>query len=184
MASHPSKFEQAKERLIAMSKLEDDLSDIISDITYRPSEDQYKVKIAFWHRFNDSPFAGPGDVTLGVIQKFVSDYRLPKWWANAGFKEWFRNREEFRERVEHLAHKALTTLEQVLDSDDPKSANAKVGAAKLLMEVARKMPPKHIREIYVDDKIGKMTKVQLEDYIQRNLPSPVPVLLEERNEDS
>ena len=148
------------------------LIEVISDITYLPSPEQRRAKSSFWTRFSDNPLCDPSDISLSVIDRVLGDSRLGRWWKVPGFPDWFRNQEEFRERVEGLIHVALDTLEQVMF--DPKAqASAKVNAAKLLMEVGRKMPPKSVREIYVDEKISRMDRKELEEYIRRNTPKLV-----------
>ena len=147
----------------------------VSDLTYIPSGEQRKLKQAFWQRFSSNPLCDPRDLTLRAAQRLVNDSRLDRWWDIPGFKEWFANQEEFRERVEYLANLALDSLEKILVDDQEKGVS-KVNAAKLLMEVARKMPPKHIKEIYSDKKIGEMDTKQLEEFIRRNTRHLGPVV--------
>lgn len=149
---------------------------IANDITYIPNDQQRKLKSAFWTRFNENPICEPQDVTVAIIQRVAQDGRLEKWWSQAGFKEWFRNQEEFRERVESMAHLALDTLMVILVTDDPKMSSARVNAAKLLLEMARKLPSRtESKEKYADEKISGMSKKQLDAYIARHmqlLPAP------------
>lgn len=138
---------------------------LANDLTYIPNPEQRKVKAAFWTRFMENPFCEPKDIQKGDIYQLTSDNRLDRWWSQPGFKEWFRNQEEFRERVEALAMSVLDRLAVILASDDPKMSNAQVQASKLLLEVARKMPPKYQQDKYVDEKIGKMDKKELEAFV-------------------
>lgn len=143
-----------------------------NDLTYMPSHEQRKLKSAFWLRFNDNPVCEAGDISVSIIQRVASEDRLEKWWSQPGFKEWFRNQEEFRERVESMAHLALDTLMEVLVSDDPRLSSSKVAAAKLLLEVGRKLPSRNITpEKYIDQKVGEMDKKQLDAYIAKQLAS-------------
>lgn len=140
-----------------------------NDLTYLPTHEQRKLKSAFWVRFNENPLCEPQDISLSVIDRIVHDNRTAKWWSQAGFKEWFRNQEEFRERVESMAHLALDTLMTILVTDDPKTSSARVNAAKLLLEVARKLPSRtQPQEKFSDDKIANMDKKQLDAYIARH----------------
>lgn len=154
----------------SINKATQQLEIVASELTYIPSPEQRKTKSAFWTRFNDNPLCEPQDISLAVAIQFVSDERLTKWWPQTGFKEWFRNRDEFRQRIEYLVHQALDSLEYVLA--DPKAqASAKVNAAKLLMEVARKMPSKQDSAgQYLDEKISTMTKAELEAYVRSRAP--------------
>lgn len=142
---------------------------LVNDLTYMPSHEQRKLKSAFWIRFNENPVCEPQDITVAMIGRLVTDGRVPKWWAQPGFKEWFRNQEEFRERVESMAHLALDTLMSILITEDPKMSSARVNAAKLLLEIARKIPSKTQVEKTSDDRIGEMDKKQLDAYISRQM---------------
>lgn len=141
-----------------------------NDLTYLPTHEQRKVKSAFWVRFNENPLCEPQDISLSVIDRIVHDTRTSKWWAQAGFKEWFRNQEEFRERVESMAHLALDTLMVILVTDDPKTSSARVNAAKLLLEVARKLPSRtQTQDKFADEKISSMDRKQLDAYIAKHM---------------
>lgn len=153
-----------------MSSTQDKIVEIFtSDLTYLPTPEQRKVKSALWARFAENPLGDPSGMSLASVQKLVNDRRIDRWWPVPGFRDWLLNREEFRERVEYLANLALDSLEGILANPEEKGM-AKVNASKLLMEIARKMPPKHVKEIYSDKRIGEMDTKQLEEYIRRHTP--------------
>lgn len=136
------------------------------ELTYIPTPEQRKAKSAFWTRFHENPLCEPADISLSLALQLAGDGRLSRWWSDPGFSEWFRNADEFRQRLEYLANLSLDTLEYVLV--DPKAqSSAKVNAAKLLMEAARKMPSKGAVEKYLDEKIAEMDRKQLEEYISK-----------------
>lgn len=141
---------------------------LVSDLTYLPNPQQRRVKEAFWVRWNENPLCDPADVPLSEALRVTGDGRLERWWSQPGFKEWFRNQEEFRERASVLAQTALDTIEEILSNRDAQPA-ARIAAAKLAMEIARKMPQKQAEPKYLDDSVGKMDKQQLEQFIQRNI---------------
>lgn len=151
------------------------MAELLQDLTFLPGPEQRKVKSAFWTIQADSPMV-PGSVSLDSALIITSDNRLRKWWTIPGFSDWFANKEEFRQRIEYLAHLALDTAEDILL--DPKAnANARVSMAKLVIEAANRMPQKYSKEIYLDEKIGTMGKRELEEYIKRAtafLPAPPP----------
>ena len=147
---------------------------LASDLTYIPNNEQRRTKSAFWSRFMDNPICDPSQITLAIALKFVSHSALERWWKQPGFQDWFKNKEEFRERIEHLVHLGMDALEQILMSDDPKSASAKVNAVKLLMEIGRKMPPKQQAEKFLDQSIASMGKQELEEYIKKSAPVLIP----------
>lgn len=140
---------------------------LTSDLTYLPNHEQRKTKESFWIRFNENPLCDAQDVTLSVALSVVGDGRLDRWWSHPGFKEWFRNQEEFREAAAALAHLAMDTIREILINSDAQPG-ARVNAAKLAFEIARKMPQKQSDAKYLDDLVGKMDKRQLESYLAKN----------------
>lgn len=158
----------------------------VNELTYLPSPEQRKAKSGFWARFHENPLCDAQDITLAMALKVGGDGRVSRWWSEPGFRDWFRNADEFRQRLEYLVNLSLDTLEHVLV--DPKAqGSAKVNAAKLLMEVARKMPPKGTTERYLDEKIAEMDRKQLEEYISKKtklLPVPAVQDLTEDTSDS
>lgn len=166
-----------------ITNLTDKLVEIISDISYLPTPEQRRVKESFWRRFSDNPIADPAHISLSDASRLVpNEPKLDRWWKEPGFSEWFRNQEEFRERVNYLAQMALDALETVLTNPEEKGM-AKVNASKLIMEVARKMPPRQVKEIYVDEKISKMGRKELEEYVRRNTPRLIESSEETKGEE-
>lgn len=145
-----------------------------SELTYLPSVEQRKTKSAFWAKFNDNPLCEPQDVTTSVVLRIVQDERITKWWAQDGFKEWFRNIDEFRQRMEYLSHLVLDTFEEIL-IDPRANPSSRVAAGKIILEVARKMPAKGAAEDqFLDQKIQQMDRKQLEEFVRsrtRMLPA-------------
>jgi hypothetical protein len=105
-------------------------------------------------------------LTAANVQKIIPDSRLPRWWSMYGFREWFLNEDEFKQRLEYIAHLALDTLEQILTDPDA-NHSARVNAAKLAFEAASKMPQKWQKMGYLDDQIQKMDQSQLEQFIRQ-----------------
>lgn len=159
------------------SKISKVVEVMANDLTYLPSPEQRKLKSAFWLRFSENPICDPRDVGLGTVHQLTQDSRVDRWWGVPGFREWFRNQEEFRERVESMAHLALDTLMVILVTDDPKMSSARVSAAKLLLEVSRKLPSRTATEVgkSADKLIAEMDKKQLDAYIARHMRTLPPV---------
>jgi hypothetical protein len=156
---------------------------IANDLTYIPSPEQRRLKQAFWARFNDNPVCDPQDITRSIVEAVAPDSRINRWWPQSGFKEWFINKEEFREEVDALVFLALDRMKRILISEDPKMASAQVSAAKLLMDVGRKMPPKISTEKFLDEKIHQMDRKQLEEYLAKSMKLiPSKDLTEEIND--
>lgn len=148
------------------------ITQVVDDLIFLPSPDQRQAKAAFWAKYSQAPQVEVSKITVGHIQKIIPETRLPRWWGMYGFKEWFLNEDEFRQRSEYLAHLAQDTLEQIMLDPDA-NHNAKVNAAKLAIEVANKMPQRWQKVAYLDDSIQKMDQAQLEQYIrQKSLLTP------------
>ncbi len=139
-------------------------------LQFRPSEAQVKAKTAFWSYFlSEASLYPPEDVDGAVAAKFASDRRVEQWWSTPEFREWFLNRDEFRQQVEFLASLALTELQQII-TDESASSAARVTAIKLVMDLANKMPKKvEARELTPEEKlISEMSKEKLQEFIKTN----------------
>lgn len=157
---------------------------ISNELTYLPSPEQRKVKSAFWARFNDNPLCEPQDVTTSIILRIVQDERITKWWPQEGFKEWFRNADEFRQRMEYLSHLVLDTFEEIL-IDPRANPSSRVAAGKIILEVARKMPTKGgTEDQFLDQKIQQMDRKQLEEFVRSRTRMLPAVELEDLPADS
>lgn len=143
------------------------IAELVEDMTYIPSPEQRKTKAAFYAVYSDNPLCERADISATYVQQVTGDSRVRRWWSDGQFRQWFINGDEFRQRVEYLAHLALDTLEKLLGDDNPKTAGARVNAAKLLVEVANKLPQRWKQEKWHDAEIGKMDKKQLEDFLRR-----------------
>jgi hypothetical protein len=142
------------------------VAQVMDDLLFCPSPDQRQVKAAFWAKYQQTPLISVDKVTASFVQKLIPDSRLPRWWSMYGFKEWFLNEDEFRQRLEYIAHLGLDALEAILTDPDA-NHNARVNAAKLAFEAASKMPQKWQKSLYLDDHIQKMDQAQLEQFIRQ-----------------
>lgn len=140
------------------------------DLTYTPSVEQRKLKSSFWAVYQDHPLVEKRDIGPILVDQFTADTRIHRWWKVPGFADWFTNQDEFRQRLEYLAHVALDTAEEVL-SDPEASASARVSMSKLVLEAAQKMPGKDTgKGKYLDQSIADMSAEQLRAFLEKNLP--------------
>lgn len=135
---------------------------------FLPTNPQKRAKSAFWTHFST---AGEGSLTptpsLATALRFGQDNRIQAWWDQAGFQDWFWNRDEFRQRMEYLANLAVDELEEILLSKQVATSD-KLNAIKMVMQVSQKTTPVRAEES-LPDLIGKMNRVQLEEYIRSGL---------------
>lgn len=153
-------------------------TDILSRLTHvsrdlslftDPTPEQRKAKERFWGPFMAGDIQVPPTIDLPLALRFGGDSRISKWWDLSGFQDWFLNQEEFRQRVEFIAHLALDSIEEVL-KDRTATSNAKVAAAKLALEVANKLSKgQKDQQSDGDSPIDKMDRKELEEFIRKKL---------------
>ena len=140
-----------------------------SALTYLPTPDQRRAKSAFWAVYETDPSEVSPKVDLATALRLSGDSRISKWWKGDGFRQWFQNKEEFRQRLENMSHLALDRLE-ILLADERTPAPSAVAAAKLVLEASKKMPSKSADvPILLDKKVQDMTKQELEKFLQDRL---------------
>jgi len=134
-------------------------------VGFVPNRAQRAIKARFWTLLSNS-FSprNPHEMTNMEIAKTVRDNRVHAWFATPGFKDWFMNSTEHIERLEYLFDLALQAAEDVLLCDDPKAMSARVNMVRVIAELAKKMPSKG-QEQFQDEKISKMSKAELEDFL-------------------
>lgn len=140
--------------------------DLAEDLVFIPSPAQRKAKAKFWMAVKDNPSVDPNNISASQAESIINNQSVRKWWAQPGFKEWFKGKEEFRERLEYLCQVGLDTAEEILLIDDPKAVNAKVSLIKVLLEAGGKIDKgKQIK--LLDESVQKMSKAQLEEYMKK-----------------
>lgn len=138
---------------------------LADEVIFSPTPRQRQIKAKFWSRFQPGPFANPDNLSMADVQAVARCSSLKEWWPKPGFKEWFMNREEAREKLEYLFMKALSTAEDLLD-DPAAQASAKVNMIKVISELANKFPSK-FEQKFSDEAINKMDEKQLKHYLER-----------------
>jgi len=141
-----------------------ELTDVMEDILFSPNPVQRKAKARFWSRYEPNPI-GDGNVSLEMVQRVTGDPSTKRWWGLPGFKEWFLNAEESRERLEYLFNVALDTAESILVDPDAND-NAKVQMIKVIAQLAGKEPTRR-EEKFLDAEIQKMSESQLRAYLEK-----------------
>jgi hypothetical protein len=136
----------------------------------QPTSDQRQTKERFWGLFMQGDAEVPSEVDLATALRFGQDKRISTWWDIPGFRDWFLNKQEFKDRVEFMAHLALDGIQEVLQ-DKTATPASRVAAAKLALEVANKLPKAGSNQDgkYLDEKINEMDSKELERFIQSKL---------------
>lgn len=137
---------------------------------FQPLPEQRRAKSNFWTHFSGGEATTlPPNPSLALALQYGADRRIQQWWPLPGFQDWFLNRDEFRQRMEYLSNLALDELEALLTAKSSMNSD-KLSAIKLIMQVGQKIPTgKSEGGDMIDAMISKMSKAQLEEYIQSSL---------------
>lgn len=152
------------------------LSIIRDEVIFSPSPAQRRAKAKYYTRADGLLSANIEETAMGV-SRFVDEPAIVKWWGQPGFREWFFNSEETKERLEYLFMLALDTAEFVLLDPDA-NASAKVQMIKVLAGLSGK--DKEVGEKVLDERIQKMNAEQLREFIK----AQVPKVLEDKQTDT
>jgi len=169
-----------------IASVADKITELSETVIFQPNPAQKKLKAKFHSRYTPGPMHDITQLSLSEALEITGDSRLNKLWAQPGFKEWFTNRDENRERLEYLFTLALDTAEDLL-SNESTQPSAKVNMIKVLAELANKFPNKYAQEKFVDDEINRMSELQLKAWLERRgvdiAKTQPPKLLEVINAD-
>lgn len=154
------------------------LAEISDVVEFTPTKDHRRAKSNFWTSVVEQDVSLPPDPDMLTVARYAGDRRLEQWWDIPGFRDWFLNRQEFMQRVDTLTQLALDEMERILTSTDPKSNTAKVAVMRMALEAGGKLGANResSSEETTDDKILRMTRKELEEFIQEKnrllLPDP------------
>lgn len=155
-----------KRPTVSANKVENALQTAVQDILFIPNPSQRRVKARFWSRY-ESWNSVPEDITAAAVAQVTNEPAISRWWATPGFKEWFRNEDETRERLEYLFQVALDAAEEIL-LDPNAQASAKVNMIKTIGLLAGKEPARVAAEPqYLDAQVAKMDVKRLEEFVKK-----------------
>jgi len=108
---------------------------LIND-TFRPTEAQRRAKSALLAALSDPTCAIFEVKTISAAQAatLCSNDSVLSWWKQPGFKAWFLNKDETRQKIKYLTDKALESVTQVLEDPDPRASASKVAILKILLQ--------------------------------------------------
>jgi hypothetical protein len=149
---------------------------LIAD-TFRPTESQRKAKAALL-AFLADPETMLFDLKSLTVDRAISLTGIPAlrtWWNQPGFRAWFINKEESRQKIKYLTDKALESAVQILDDPDPRASSAKVSILKILLTYeAQEQTAK------TNTKFDNMDINQLRGFLKQNAHLIRPLLDEEK----
>lgn len=149
---------------------------LIEQVEFKPSETQRKTKAKLAGVLANNPIYNQDDLTPDMIAKITGDRRIYKWVKeDPQALEYFRNKNEFRQRLEHLIEKALDRAESILDNDSERALGPQVNMMKILFELGNRFPSRAKETRYLDDEVNRMSEEQLVKYIERHMKKAIPI---------
>lgn len=134
-----------------------------AEIVWLPTPGQRACKAKFWKR---ADYLNIDDkVTLAQAVQVTNNSSLNTWWGIEGFKEWFLNKEEAAERIEYLYMLWMDKAEELLLNPEA-NHNAIVQIGKIIAQLSGR----DNQEKYLDESIQKMSKHQLQSFINKVAP--------------
>jgi hypothetical protein len=97
------------------------------------------------------------------IQALVPDRRLEVWAGVPGFWDWASNSTEIKVRQVYMMSQAMDALDSLLSNEELKAQSARLGAVRLLMELANAFPKKNAQEVDMLSKVGSMDSRELDE---------------------
>lgn len=147
-----------------------ELESLACDVLYQPTDRERQLKASFWLKVAENPMLDASHISLDTVRHVLNKEIDSTVWARPGFKEWFCNKDEHRERLEYLFSLALDAAEQILMNQEPKAQSARVNMVKTIAELASKVPGKGPGNTPTDKMlkaVNGMDKAQLELFLQR-----------------
>ena len=141
-------------------------------VLWKPTVEQRKAKARLMVSLEENPMVALDSLSCEKASKWAQ-YSFTKYWKQPGFQDWLLGKNEFKSRAEYLSNLAMDAMEDIFLSDDPKLASAKVAAAKVVVELGRKMPSKSETGGFLDTMVQEMNRAQLEDFIRQNTPKAI-----------
>lgn len=170
-----------------MTKVRDDLrviADQISEVVFQPTKSQREAKAAYWAVKGEAAYGDVVDlVKMNDAMRITGDNRFKTWWQISGFIDWFSNSKSYSQRAEYLADLAMDAVEEILTNPDA-NPNARINAAKLMMEVANKLPKGQQAPKVLDKAIDAMDMDQLRAFISKHAPKTLNAGKEEEENGS
>ena len=133
-------------------------------INYSPTDAQRKAKSRLIIALEENPMVSLEAITCDQASR-LANYQFSKVWNEVGFKQWLTNSNEFRERVEYLAHLCLDKAEDLLRNEDTKLAGAQVSLIGKVSELANKLPSRTREKENPDSQFANMSIEQIQAWL-------------------
>lgn len=148
----------------------------VMDMSFKPTREMSLVRADWWADHKAGVFQENGvplSTTLALKQLWMDPNSyfedLGKWQQIKGFRKWFERSpvSEFSREAALLVQVSLEALYDIVTSPDPKSATARVQAARTAFEIAG-VSQKKKHEVHILDKtVAQMTTEEKRQLIAR-----------------
>ncbi len=139
----------------------------VEEVMFDPTPAMRAAKTAFWVKYDEAPMLDIDQVNPTMAASLSGCRTVANWWKRPGFEDWFKNKSEWKQRIEYLALLSLEVAEEIL-TDKRAPAAAKVNLIKALNELANKMPAKSKEIKLLDQQIADMDETKLNQFIEKN----------------
>ena len=103
-----------------------------------PNDDQKRLKVTFWRRWNAGPVRSDDEITAAAIAQITDSSVIEQYWKDEKFRSWFKNQDTFAEDADYNANLAIETLRQLMFADNPSvRLKAATESLKLKQEMDR-----------------------------------------------
>jgi hypothetical protein len=137
-------------------------------LVYQPTDEEMQTKSAFWAKAQGNPMVDPDNIPVSTVKLILNDTRVERWWKKPGFKDWFLNKEEWKQKLEYAINVGLDAMLDLL-RDPQAQGSAKVRAFEILARLANREPAK-VKEVkMLDAAVAEMDQKQLDEFIKKNL---------------
>lgn len=136
----------------------------IEEISYKPLPKDKELKARYLVKASDDPLQTTDlHQNRHHIERLIGA-KLPNW-EEPGFQDWFFNRDEHRQKLEHLFSLALDAAQDILLNTDPKVQGARVQVIKAVADLAGKVPKQQLQVNNVHAQINAMSEDQLRAFL-------------------
>jgi hypothetical protein len=143
------------------------LESAIDEISFCASPEQRVCKAGFWAKMGDDAVAlNRETITLAQARAVTGVAKLARWWPVPGFREWFINGEEWKQKLLYVIDVGLDALIDIMADDNPKTAGARVKAFEVACRLAGREPAKTKEVRFIDKGINDMNEQQLQAFIE------------------
>lgn len=131
------------------------------------TESQSVAKQRFWRRFK-AQNSGTDATALNNVQisRLAGDANIINYLSDPVFYDWFMNEKTEDDLIKSSSEVAIKFLRDMVIGVQEVPANARVAAAKILLDMDGRGAKSQKEVVYRDETIARMDKAELESFIK------------------